>query len=125
MYYINKMFEDLNQIFYGQGGYKSFPLDLVEIENGYMVIAEMPGVEKQDIHMNFEDGILTIEADRKKDDKATYLINERDVMHLKRSVNFGDINEDSISAKLENGLLKITILTKDPEEKPKKSIIIE
>lgn len=125
MYYINKMFEDLNQIFYGQGGYKSFPLDLVEIENGYMVIAEMPGVEKQDIHMNFEDGILTIEADRKKDDKATYLINERDVMHLKRSVNFGDINEDSISAKLENGLLKITILTKEPEEKPKKSIIIE
>lgn len=125
MYYINKMFEDLNQIFYGQGGYKSFPLDLVELENGFMVIAEMPGVEKQDIHMNFEDGILTIEADRKKDDKATYLINERDVMHLKRSVNFGDINEDSISAKLENGLLKITILTKEPEEKPKKSIIIE
>ncbi|MDE5566707.1 MAG: Hsp20 family protein [Anaeroplasmataceae bacterium] len=125
MYYINKMFEDLNQIFYGQGGYKSFPLDLVEIENGFMVIAEMPGVEKQDIHINFEDGILTIEADRKKDDKATYLINERDVMHLKRSVNFGDINEDSISAKLENGLLKVTILTKEPEEKPKKSIIIE
>ncbi|MDE6013996.1 MAG: Hsp20 family protein [Anaeroplasmataceae bacterium] len=125
MYYINKMFEDLNQIFYGQGGYKSFPLDLVEIENGFMVIAEMPGVEKQDIHMNFEDGVLTIEADRKKDDKATYLINERDVMHLKRSVNFGDINEDSISAKLENGLLKVTILTKEPEEKPKKSIIIE
>lgn len=125
MYMINDIFDELNNMFYGKGGYKSFPLDLVEIENGYVVIAEMPGVLKEDIKMNFEDGILTIEADRKKDKDAKYLINERDIMHLKRSVNFGDIEEESINAKLENGLLVITIKTKAPEEKPKKTIVIE
>lgn len=125
MYNFDKVFDELNNIFYGQGGYRSFPLDLMEIENGFVVIAEMPGVHKEDVKMNFEDGILTIEADRKKDENARYLINERDMMHLKRSVNFGDIDEESITAKLENGLLTIVIKTKVPEEKPKKTIIIE
>lgn len=125
MYNFDNVFDELNNIFYGQGGYRSFPLDLMEIENGFVVIAEMPGVNKEDVKMNFEDGILTIEADRKKDEHARYLINERDMMHLKRSVNFGDIDEESITAKLENGLLMITIKTKVPEEKPKKTIIIE
>ncbi|MDE5714624.1 MAG: Hsp20 family protein [Anaeroplasmataceae bacterium] len=125
MDFINSVFNELNNMFYGQGGYKSFPLDLVEIKDGFTVIAELPGVNKEDIQMSFEDGILTIEADRKKDADAKYLINERDVMHLKRSINFGDIHEDTISAKLENGLLTVTIMTKVPEEKPKRSISIE
>lgn len=125
MYSLDNVFDELNNFFYGQGGYKSFPLDLMEIKNGYVVVAEMPGVAKENIKMNFEDGILTIEATRKKDEEAKYLIDERDTTLLKRSINFGDINEDSITAKLENGLLIVTIMTKAPEEKPKKMITIE
>lgn len=125
MLIFNNVFDELNNFFYGQGGYKSFPVDMIEIENGFKVIAEMPGVQKEDVQMNFEDGVLTIEADRKKDDTVQYLINERETTHLKRSISFGDIHEDKIQAKLENGLLIVTILTKKPEEKPKRKIIIE
>ncbi|MCM1131570.1 MAG: Hsp20 family protein [Roseburia sp.] len=125
MLIFNNVFDELNNFFYGEGGYKSFPVDMVEIKNGFKIIAEMPGIQKEDIQMNFEDGILTIEADRKKDENEKYLINERDTTHLKRSISFGEIHEDSIEAKLENGLLTITILTKAPEEKPKRKIIIE
>lgn len=125
MFIFDNVFDELNNFFYGQGGYKSFPVDMVELPNGFQIIAEMPGVEKENIHMNYEDGILTIEADRKKDDKVKYLISERDVTHLKRSINFGDVKEEFITAKLENGLLKITLLTKAPEEKPKRTIVIE
>ena len=46
-------------------------------------------------------------------------------MHLKRNINFGDIHEDKMEAKLENGLLQIKIMTKVPEEKPKRTITIE
>ena len=46
-------------------------------------------------------------------------------MNLKRSISFGEIDEESISAKLENGLLIVTIRTKAPEEKQKKLITIE
>ncbi|MDE6408115.1 MAG: Hsp20 family protein [Anaeroplasmataceae bacterium] len=125
MLIFNNVFDELNDFFYGQGGYKSFPVDMVEIENGFKVIAEMPGVQKADVQMSFEDGVLTIEADRKKNEDEKYLINERDTTHLKRSISFGDIHEDSIQAKLENGLLIVTILTKKPEEKVKRKIIIE
>ncbi|MDE6584667.1 MAG: Hsp20 family protein [Anaeroplasmataceae bacterium] len=125
MLIFNEVFDELNNFFYGQGGYKSFPVDLIEIKNGFQVIAEMPGVVKEDIQLNFEDGVLTIEADRKKDADAKYLINERDTTHLKRSINFGDISEDTINAKMNNGLLIVTILPKLPEEKPKKTIVIE
>lgn len=125
MYNLNKMFDDFNNMFYGKGGYKNIVVDLVEIQNGFLVIAELPGVRKEDVKMSFEDGILTIEATRSKDENAKYLISERDTMQLKRSINFGEINEESISAKLENGLLTVTIKTKIPEEKVKKSIVIE
>ncbi|MDE6660382.1 MAG: Hsp20 family protein [Anaeroplasmataceae bacterium] len=125
MLIFNNVFDELNDFFYGHGGYKSFPVDMIEIENGFKVIAEMPGVQKEDVQMSFEDGVLTIEADRKKDEKEKYLINERETTHLKRSITFGDIYEDTIQAKLENGLLIVTILTKKPEEKPKRKIIIE
>ncbi|MDE7105567.1 MAG: Hsp20 family protein [Anaeroplasmataceae bacterium] len=125
MLIFNNVFDELNDFFYGQGGYKSFPVDMVEIEKGFKIIAEMPGVLKEDIQMSFEDGVLTIEADRKKDVNEKYLINERETTHLKRSISFGEIHEDSIQAKLENGLLVVTILTKIPEEKPKRKIIIE
>lgn len=125
MIVLNDMFDELNKFFYGKGGYKSFPVDLVETEKGFMVIAELPGVLKEDVKIDFAEGVLTIQAERKKDENAKYLINERDTTHLERSINFGEINEDTISAKLENGLLYVSILVKAPEEKPKKTIIIE
>lgn len=45
MDFINSVFNELNNMFYGQGGYKSFPLDLVEIKDGFTVVAELPGVK--------------------------------------------------------------------------------
>ncbi len=125
MLMLNDMFDELNNFFYGKGGYKSFPVDLMEIENGFLVIGELPGVAKEDIKINFEDGVLTIEANKSKDENAKYLIDERDTTRLQRNITFGEINEESISAKLENGLLYVTIKTKVPEEKPKKTIVIE
>lgn len=118
------MISELNNVFYGRE-VLSFPLDVLEIEGGYLVVGELPGVDKNDIKIDFEDGILTIAAARKKEANAKYLINERNFINMKRSINFGDINEESISAKVENGLLKIVVKTKEPEQKAKKTISIE
>ena len=53
---------ELNNVFGVNGGYKSFPVDVIEIKNGYQVEAEIPGVNKEDIEISFNDGELTIEA---------------------------------------------------------------
>lgn len=115
---------EFNNMFY-DGGYKGFPLDVIEAENGYKVVAEIPGVKKEDIQIEFEDGVLTISATMPKRDQNTkYLIHERRNQKLRRTINFGDINEDSIKASYENGLLMIDLNIKK-EEKTKKMIEIQ
>lgn len=121
----NKMFEDLNKMIFGGDVSKPFPIDIVEIENGYVVYAELPGVKKEDVNVNFEDGYLTIEASRKKIEDVKYLLNERVITKYKRTISFNGIEEDTISAKLDGGILVVTIMVKVPEEKVKKNIIIE
>lgn len=116
---------ELNNMFYNDGGYKSFPMDVVEIENGFEVYAEIPGVTKDQISLTFEKGDLIIEASPIALKDKKYLIHERNALKFKRTVSFGDIDEDSMHAKYENGILVVTILTKAPEVKKAKTINIE
>ena len=121
---IYSLVNEFNNMFY-DGGYKGFPLDVIEEDDGFKVIAEIPGVKKEDIQIEFEDGVLAISATMPKFDKNTkYLIHERRNQKLRRTINFGDINEDSIKASYDNGLLVFDLLVKK-EEKTKKTIEIQ
>lgn len=116
---------EMNNLFYNDGGYKSFPIDIIEAENSYEVIAELPGVNKEDIQITFDEGEMTITAKQLADKSKKYLIRERHPMTLKRTISFGEIDEDQMTAKYENGLLHVIITTKAPEKKEKKTIAIE
>lgn len=123
---LQSLMEELNNMFYTTGGStRTFPVDVVEEKNAYKVYAEIPGVKKEDIKVTFEDGTLSISAavSNKKEDK--YLIRERNTSKYSRDIYFGDINEESISAKYDLGVLEVTITTKAFEEKPKKVIEIQ
>lgn len=114
---------DFNNVYF-DGGYKSFPVDVVEVNDGYQVICEMPGVLKENISASFNDGILSIRGkyDKEvlnKNKEKKYLIHERNYQKLKRDINFGDIKVCDLAAKFENGLLTITIKTEQEESKPK------
>ena len=115
---------ELNNMFY-DGGYKSFPIDLVEVTNGFEVEAEMPGMTKDNIKITFEDGDLTIEATPNVVKDRKYVVHERNTMKLRRTISFGDIDEDKISAKFENGVLIVNVTVKQPQTKPAKTIAIE
>lgn len=124
----NELYDFANQVsnmFYREGGYKTFPIDVVEEEGKFIVYAEIPGVKKENINVSFEDSTLTIQAKREKNEKEKYLIHERNAMKYERSIYFNDILEDSINAKYEDGILTVTINLKKPEEKPKTKIVIE
>ena len=120
---IIKMLEEFNSVLYEEEKTRSFPIDLVEIENGYRLDAELPGVEKESIDISFEDGYLTITA-KKNQEEGKYLFSERYDGNWKRVIYFGNIKEDKISAKLDNGILSVTITLKK-EEITKKNIVIE
>ena len=122
---IQSLMEELNDMFYTNGGYKSFPVDVVMEENAYKVYAEIPGVSKENIKITFDDGTLLISASNNKSNDIKYLVRERNNQKYQRELYFGDIKEDSISAKYDLGVLEVTINLKAKEEKAKKVIEIQ
>ena len=116
--------DQLNKMFYGSTE-RSFPVDIIEGDGFYLVNAEIPGVDKDKIEVTFEDSTLTIKASPKVSEDKKFVINERSNKEYERRFYFGDIEEDSLSAKYENGILMVTINLKKPEEKQKKVITIE
>jgi len=92
----------------------SFPaLDVAEHDSEYVLVAEMPGVKKEDLKITFEDSVLTLSGERKPYEipqDARVLLNEVRVREFARSVRMpSDIQVDKISAKLENGVLRIVL----------------
>jgi HSP20 family protein len=123
---LQTLMEELNNMFYsGVAEARSFPVDVVEEKNAYKVYAEIPGVKKEDIKVTFEDGTLNITANPVNDKDKKYVIRERGTAKYVRDIYFGDIQEDTVSAKYLDGVLEVTITTKAPEEKPKKVIEIQ
>lgn len=114
----SEVFGDLfKPVFYGDGC-SYMATDVREREGAYDIEIEMPGFEKNDISVDFEKGYLTVSA--KKEDKREegnkYISRERHRV-CRRSYYVGEIDENGITAKYENGLLTVT-LPKRVEEKP-------
>lgn len=122
--YIESLFRELDGLF-NERSYQGFKSDVLVIENGYQIVGEVPGAKKEDIKIDYEDGILTIEANIIVDQEQKYLMQERRTRTLRRTFSLGDIDEESIKAKYENGLIIVTISLKEEVKKEKKNIIIE
>lgn len=97
----------------------SFRLDVKENDEAYTVEADLPNTQKDDIAVDFNDGRLSIavtrdEIDEQKDERDNYLHRERRYSSMQRSIRLVDGVADGITAKLEDGVLKITV-PKDKE----------
>ena len=99
-------------------------IDVSENEGAYLVKAELPGVAREDLDVTIKDGVLAINAERKKekkDDKDGRVIREeRYYGKFVRSLRLGsDIDESGIEAHYEDGVLNLS-LPKTAEVKPRK-----
>lgn len=105
----------------------SFKLDVAEDDDKFLVEAEMPGIDKDSIDIDFDRGQLTLTVNshtENTDEKKNYIHKERKSTRMTRTMYFGDIDEENIQAKLENGILEIEI-PKRKEEKTNKKIEIK
>lgn len=107
----------------------SFKVDISDEGDKYLIEAEMPGFEKEDISLTVDDNTITIEVgkDEEKDESdqdKNYIHRERRTSRMKRSMSFVDMDEDKINAKLDKGILCIEV-GKEDEEESTKSIEIE
>jgi HSP20 family protein len=86
-------------------------VDVIKNDDSYQVLANLPGVKKEDIKLSFKDSKLTIAVDKKEDEakETKYVLNERLSGYNSRTVYLKDVDESRISAKLENGVLVISV----------------
>lgn len=100
--------------------------DITENSENYVLEIELPGFAKENITVDFENEYLTVSAEKKESDgeKKTYIRKERSVS-CQRSYYVGDIDENKITAKYENGILYLTIPKKEKQKPQRKGILIE
>ena len=113
---INSLFESALSDFGGVSPNR-FPVDLYEDNDNTYVRAALPGVNREDINVEFTDGYLTLSASRKSADAND---KSGESFSFSRAVSVpGEIQADKINATYENGVLTVT-LPKPEAVKPKK-----
>jgi len=96
-------------------------VDIYETNEDYILIANLPGVKREDVKLKFEEGALIIfgKIDYKESLNKEYLLNETQIGNFYRKFNISDsIDESKIEAKHENGQLLVK-LPKHERVKPK------
>ncbi len=96
--------------------------DISETETAYLIKAEIPGVNKEDVKVTIQDGMLTIQGERKMEkeekDKKFHRI-ERSYGSFMRSFRVpDDADESAVKAEFKDGVLNVT-LSKTAKPKPK------
>ena len=102
--------------------------DVKKSNKGYELEIDVPGFNKSDISIDFEKGYLTISAKKQsaqeENGESKYLSRER-VSAIRRSFYVGNIDEEKITAKYENGVLIVDLPKKDPVIESAKKITVE
>jgi HSP20 family protein len=87
-------------------------VDIKDAVDHYEITAELPGVAKEDIHIHVKEGLLTLEAETRQEDKeereGKVIRQERRYGKFMRSFNLGaDVQESDIKASFKDGVLKL------------------
>ncbi len=98
--------------------------DIKEKKDKYLLDIDLPGFEKENIHLSLENGYLNIKAKVNKEennhDDAKYIRKERYYGECSRSFYVGDdIKEEDIHAEFKNGILCVEVPKKQLENKAK------
>ena len=92
----------------------AFRTDIRDAGDKFVLEAELPGFQKEDIKLDVKDGILTISAQHnenqeQKDEKGTYIRRERRYGSFTRSFDITGIDEAGITAAYQNGILELNL----------------
>ncbi len=123
------LFDDFFNRFYEEeadNNFKAMAMDIVERDKEFELLANLPGFKKEDVKIAIHDNQLVIEAkceSKKEEKQGTVYRSERYSGNYKRTLYLpenADVNK--IQAKMEDGVLKLTLPKK--EAAPQKEIVI-
>ena len=101
-------------------------VNVYEYDDKVGIVAEIPGLNKKQLNVDVEDGVLTISGDKHstfEDDGAKVIRRELKQSSFKRSFELGEqLDGDNIAANFKDGVLSVSIPKIEPE-KPKKTFV--
>ncbi|BDF71686.1 heat-shock protein [Oscillospiraceae bacterium] len=108
----------------------AFRTDIKDAGDRFVLEAELPGFNKEDISLDLKDGILTIRAEHRedkdeKDKQGNYIRRERRYGSFSRSFDVTGIDEGGITAAYNNGILELNLPKAQPAVPETKRIAIE
>jgi len=94
-------------------------VDLVDKGNKYLIIADLPGYEKNDIEIQLNKDTLMLTTQKKTENEQSnqeYLHRERTYSSSERIINFAEeIDPTKVEAKMNNGVLEVVAPKKEPK----------
>ena len=103
--------------------------DVRETDNTYELDVDLPGFKKDEVQLDLKDGYLTISAAKgldkdQEDKKGKYIRQERYAGACSRSFFVGEgIEPRDVSAKFEDGILRVSLPKQVKKELPRNSTI--
>ena len=127
-------FEEFNSMFPAlwdesalERSFSGFRTDVIEKDDSYELQAELPGFNKEDIHIDLKNDVLTISAshneEKKEEDKESkYIRRERHSSSYSRSFRVANVLPEDIKAVYNNGVLEVSFPKRDalPEKETHK-----
>ena len=113
---------------YGKNAARMMKTDVKETDEGYELAVDLPGMKKDESHLELQNGYLTISTQKnletKEEKHGKLLRQERYTGTMSRSYYLGDhITEEDVKAKFEDGVLTLRFPKEEPRKLPERRTI--
>lgn len=128
--FLPSWFDEWGHNFLRNSSVQPFAADVEEKNNEYVVKVDLPGFSKDNIHLDFDQGILSIQASREqesseKEEDGSFLRKERSSGSYVRRFMIDGIDDEKIMASFKDGVLNVTLPKKEESQNSGKLISID
>ena len=125
-----RSFFDMDRLRRAKAAFTGMPaVDVTETENGYEVVAELPGVDEKNIEVKVANGILTISGQKreeKEEKKKDYYVRERRFGSFERTFQVPEgVDLDKVDARFNKGVLTVSLPKTAEAQKAEKKITVK
>ena len=123
-------FHDVDRALYGRHADRVMKTDIQENDDGYVISVDLPGFRKDELKVELQNGYLTIAAEKalnkdEQNSQGKLIRQERYSGSMQRSFYVGDaLTEEDITARLEHGVLSLSIPKREEKKVPEKKVIM-
>ncbi len=123
-------FDSMERNLFGEltSPFNGFRTDILDKDSYFVLRAELPGFDKNNIEIEIEDDFLNITAKQAEETQGTkdnFVCRERKTGAFARSFNIGNIKAEEITAHYSQGVLEIILPKKEKQETYRRRIKIK